>query len=62
MKAFQQTRLGEGEAAAPHPTVLAERLSLPSPRLRGEGAEINAEFSDAVRLDHDPDSLDRVMV
>jgi hypothetical protein len=38
MKAFQQIRLGEGEAAAPHPTVLAERLSLPSPRLRGEGA------------------------
>src|SRR4051794_37925665 len=37
MKAFQQTLLGEGEAAAPHPTVLAERLSQPSPRKRGEG-------------------------
>jgi hypothetical protein len=45
MKAFQQTLLGEGEAAAPHPTVLAERLSLPSPRKRGEGTSIGAELA-----------------
>jgi len=38
MKAFQQTLLGEREAAAPDLTVLVERLSLPSPRKRGEGA------------------------
>jgi len=45
MKAFQQTLLGEGEAAAPHRTVLAERLSLPSPRKRGEGAITSACIS-----------------
>ncbi len=46
MKAFQQTLLGEG-AAAPHPTVLAEHLSLPSPRKRGEGAFMRAELAGA---------------